>query len=75
MDYSSEVCGYKTHSKCDTMQHRAIRAFHGVPKHAPNSLINGEVGLQTTFKRHHIGMLRLWDRLVKMPDVNRLPFS
>ncbi|KAH3778493.1 hypothetical protein DPMN_179953 [Dreissena polymorpha] len=50
------------------MQHRAIRAFHGVPKHAPNIVINGEVGLQTTFARHHIGMLRLWDRLVKMPD-------
>ncbi|KAH3829741.1 hypothetical protein DPMN_102969 [Dreissena polymorpha] len=67
MDYSSGVWGYKTYSKCDTIQHRAIRAFLGVHKHASNIVINGDVGWQTITARHHIGMLRLWDRLVKMP--------
>ena len=52
-------------------QQRAIRALLGVHKHDSNIVINGDVAWQTTTARHHRGMLRLWDRLVKMP-VDRL---
>jgi hypothetical protein len=68
MDYSSGVWGYKKYAKCDTIQNRAIRSFLGVHKHASNLAINGDTGWQAPTMRHHLNMLRLWDRLVEMPD-------
>ena len=46
----------------------AMRIFLGVHKHAPNLAVSGDIGLTTGKARHHIEMIRLWNRLLKMPE-------
>ena len=42
--------------------------FLGVHKHAPNLAVSGDMGWTTRRARRHIEMIRLWNRLIKMPE-------
>ena len=68
LDYSSAVWGYPEIPKIDTVQYRAMRIFLGVHKHAPNLTVAGDMGWTTGRVRCHIEMIRLWNRLIKMPE-------
>ena len=68
MDYCSGIWGYKNHSKCDTVQNRALRFFLGVSINAPNHAIKGDMAWLNPNSRHKIEMLRYWNRLMLMDD-------
>ncbi len=72
MDYGSSVWGYKEYSKCNTVQNRAIRAFLGVHRFAPNIAIHGDTGWATPIIRRKLEMIKFWYRLLCMED-SRLP--
>ena len=69
LDYCSGVWGFKSTTKCDAVQNRAIRYFLGVHKFAPILAINGDMGWDNCILRHRLNMVRLWNRLISMPDV------
>ena len=45
-----------------------MRIFLGIHKHAPNLAVAGDMGWTTGRVRRHIEMIRLWNRLIKMPE-------
>ena len=67
-DYSCEVWGFKDYSKCQALQHRAQRTYLGVGKFYPVPYIEGETGWTPVILRHHVAMVRLWLKLVKLPE-------
>ena len=64
--YGAGVWGYNNFSVCETIQNRAIRAFLGVHRFAPNLAIWGDMGWLSTQNKRHECMLRLWNRFVNM---------
>ena len=71
-DYASEVWGYKTYDFADKIQFRAIRTQLGVGKRAPLPYLSGETGWLDTKLRRQLNMIRLWLRVINMPE-NRIP--
>ena len=71
IDYSSGVWGFKCADAGNKIQYRAIRYYLGVHPKTPLLALEGDIGWQSCKTRHHINMLRLWNRLVDMND-NRL---
>ena len=55
----------------EIIQNRAIRAFLGVHRFAPNLGLQGDVGWNSTAVGRNLCTLRLWNRLLKLPD-NRI---
>ena len=68
LDYGAGVWGYSKHIKCEEVQNRAIRCFLGVHKLAPLLAIVGDMGWEPCEVRHGGDMVRLWNRLINMPD-------
>ena len=66
--YNSSVWGYSEIPKMDTIQYRAMRIFLSVHKHAPNLAVSGDMGWTTGRVRRHIEIIRLWNRLIQMPE-------
>ena len=66
LDYCSSVWGYKSSTKIDTVQNRAMRYFMGVHKFAPNLSVIGDMGWWPSNIRRKISMLKLWNRLLNM---------
>ena len=71
LDYGAGVWGYCKQTKCDAVQYRAMRCFLGVHKMAPKLAVCGDMGWEPCEVRHKGDMVRLWNRLINMPD-NRL---
>ena len=71
LDYSAGVWGYGNFTKCDAVQNRAMRCFLGVHKMAPKLAVCGDMGWDPCEVRIKGDMVRLWNRLINMPD-NRL---
>ena len=65
MCYSAGVRGYKQFDSLDKLQHKVIRTFLGVGKQTPLVAFDGDVGWDSPKLRRHVGILRLWCRLVK----------
>ena len=68
MDYGSEVWGKDCFDNGEKIQNRAIRYFLGVHRFAPIASITGDMGWESCNNRRMIRMLRLWNRLIKIPD-------
>jgi hypothetical protein len=68
LDYASAIWGYKSFSKIDTIQNRAIRFYLGVHTFAPNLAINGDMGWLGSDTRRKVNMIRFWNRLISMDD-------
>ena len=54
------------------MHYRALRTYLGVHKYAPIEALMGELAFTPPAIRRKIEMIRLWNRIIKMPD-SRLP--
>ena len=70
-DYASGVWGFPENDSCNTVQNRAIRSFLGVHKLTPILAISGDMGWMPVNIRHKGEMLRLWNRLVNMSDIDQ----
>lgn len=68
MDYGSEVWGKDCSSNGTKTQNRAIRYFLGVHRFAPIAAINGDMGWDSCNIRRLIRMIRLWNRLLDVPN-------
>jgi hypothetical protein len=68
LDYSSGVWGIKSYSDIEKVQHNALRYFLGVHKFAPIDMLVGDTGWLSTFSRHKLSILRLWNRLYSLPE-------
>ena len=71
-DYSSGVWGLGLYPKLNNVHHRALRTYLGVHKYAPIEALTGELAFTPPAIRRKVEMVRLWNRLVKLPE-NRLP--
>ena len=68
MNYSSGVWGYSKFTQTDKVQQLALRVFLGVHKFAPVAVLYGDSGwLKPRYKRW-IEIVRLWNRLLKLPE-------
>ena len=72
MDYAAGVWGHNNNEKLDQIDTRAMRCYLGVNKYTAKCGIEGDVGWLTPKIRRSVEMLRLWNRIVSMPDT-RLP--
>jgi hypothetical protein len=72
LDYCSGIWGFNSFKSIDDVQNRAIRYFMGVHRFCPLPAIEGDMGWQTSLVRRHIEIIRLWNRILDMPDT-RLP--
>lgn len=68
MDYSSGVWGYKDLNYLESVQNRAMRFYLGVNRFASNHVISGDMGWESSHSRRKLCMIRLWNRLMLMPD-------
>ncbi len=71
MYYALEVWGYKTYTKLETVQHKAIKGCLGVGKTCPTPMIVGDSIWYPTHIRHKNKMLTFWNKLVNT-DESRL---
>ena len=70
-DYSAAVSGFSESTALTKIQLRAVRAFLGVPKNAPNAGVLSEVNWLLPKYRTQLAMVRHYHRLLNMED-NRL---
>ncbi|VDI51031.1 Hypothetical predicted protein [Mytilus galloprovincialis] len=71
MDYASGIWGIKRYDSLERLQYRAIRTFLGISKCAPIPAVLGDMGCLPVYIHTLCNAIRLWCRLMKMPD-NRL---
>ena len=70
-DYSAAVMGYSEYQSLQKVHLRAIRAFLGVPKNAPNPGVLSEVDWLLPTFRTRVSMIRHYHRMINM-DNSRL---
>ena len=71
LNYGSEIWGFGTHSKCDTILNKAMRYFLGVHRYAPTAGVQGDMAWMSLKYKRYIKILTFWNRLIKL-DNNRL---
>ena len=71
-DYSAGVWGLGLYPKLNNIHNRAVRTYLGVHKYAPILALTGELSFTPPEIRRKVEMIRLWNRIIKMPD-SRLP--
>ncbi len=68
IDYGSGIWGYKHYAEGDKTQFRAIRYFLGVHSKAPLLALEGDMGCISCQTRHHINMIRLWNKFINLEE-------
>ena len=68
LDYCSGVWGFRNFQCCETIQNRAMRFYLGVNRFCPNQAVSGDMGWEPTINKRKLNMLRLWNRLVDLPN-------
>ena len=68
LDYCSGVWGYGKYHHIKSVQHRALRYFLGVHRYTPILAIQGDSGWFSSSYRHQLNIIRLWNRLLTLPD-------
>ena len=68
MDYASGVWGFDKSPEIRKVFNRAQRIFLGVHKFAPIVALEGDMGWIIPRYRRWISMLRLWNKMVQMPE-------
>ena len=68
MDYASGVWSTKPWENLEKIQYKALRYFLGVHRFAPIDVLVGDSGWLSCQSRHKLAMLRLWNRLVALPE-------
>lgn len=72
MDYGAEVTGFRSLDCLDDVTNRAARYYMGVNKTCTLPCLNLEMGWLTNHRRRNLGVLRYYNRLLKM-EAGRLP--
>ena len=67
-DYGGEIFGFHQYSSLDKIHSRAARAFLGVSKSTPKQGLRAEMNWLEPRSRTQLKMLRMYHRLVTMPD-------
>ncbi|CAG2240243.1 unnamed protein product [Mytilus edulis] len=68
LEYGSGVWGNKRYDSLERLQYRAIRTFLGVSLTTPIPAITGDMGWYPVHHRIQVNIVRLYCRLVKLPD-------
>ena len=68
MNYASCIWGYVRHTKCDTVQHRAMRTILGVSKVTPVAAMYGDLNWIPPYVQHKCEVAKYWLRLLNMPE-------
>ena len=69
MYYGCSVWGFKTiNNHSDLVQNKAMCYFLGVNKFTPIAALQGEMGWHPSIYGKYLCMLRLWNRLIKLPN-------
>jgi hypothetical protein len=68
LDYGSGVWGKAKVTHSDLIQNKACRYFLGVHKFTPIPALQAEMGWFPPKYRKYLNMLRLWNRLIDMPN-------
>ncbi len=72
MEYASGVWGYPVYNKMSSVQQRAARCFLGLHRFSLLLAIEGDIGWLNPRFRRWLDILHLWNRLVKLPDLEDL---
>ncbi len=77
LEYGSEIWGYRLYKCSEGIQEKAIRYFLALHRFTPIPELRGEVGWMSTRGRRWIGMVRFWNRLIKMTEtrLNHIVFK
>ena len=67
-DYGAEILGYHQYVALERLHSRAIQAFLGVPRNAPNAGLRLEMNWLEPRSRTQLKMIRMYHRLVAMPN-------
>jgi len=73
-DYCAGVWGFNALEQADRIQARALRVFLGLHKRAPLAILEGDTGWIKPQYRRWLEMLRLWNRLISLPE-DRLTYK
>ena len=68
LDYGSGVWGFVKANHSDIVQNKAYRYFLGVHNFTPIAAMQSEMGWLPSKYRKYMNMLRLWNRLIAMPN-------
>ena len=68
ISYGASIWGYGNEKTGQAVQNRAMRYFLGVHKTAPIHAIQADMGWLSVKYQYYLCMIRLWNRLIKMPD-------
>ena len=70
LDHSAGVWGFSRYNCLEAIQNRAIRVYLVVHKFAPLLALEGDnfMGWMSCEHRQHLSILRLWNRILKLPD-------
>ena len=68
ISYGASIWGYGNEKLGQAVQNRAMRYFLGVHKTAPLHSIQADMGWLSVKYQYYLCMIRLWNRLIKMPD-------
>lgn len=67
-DYAAGVWGTKVFSKIEQVLYKGARYYLGVHRFAPTDALLGEMGWMSARNRHNELILKLWNRLCKLPN-------
>ena len=73
LEYGSSVWGFKSSSRCQSVQNRAIRYHMGLNRFSANLVLQGDTGWTPINISIKLNMLRLWNRICMLPE-HRVPY-
>ena len=68
LDYSASIWGFSRYNCLEAIQNRAVHVYLGVHKFAPLLALEGDMGWMSCEHRQQLSILRLWNRILKLPD-------
>jgi hypothetical protein len=70
LDYCSSIWSYGNYFEAEKIQNRAIRYFLGIHRNSCIAAYQGEMGWLFTKYKYYTSMLRLWNRIMRLPSDN-----
>ena len=67
MNYGSEIWGYRSYQKLETVLNRFLKAYLGTVKTTPTSMILGDCGMYPLQISRKVNMVRYFYKLIMLP--------